>query len=95
MKLVISERAQDEYEAAFAYIYERNQAAALAFYDTVETAFYNLTVFPLHGREVMPGVRRLVLQTFPYLIFYRVTKDRIEIISIFASARNPDDQPDR
>jgi plasmid stabilization system protein ParE len=39
--------------------------------------------------EVMPGVRRAVMDRFPYGIFYRQTPEALEVLAVFHHRRDP------
>jgi plasmid stabilization system protein ParE len=41
--------------------------------------------------EVDPGIRRAVLQRFPYSIFYRIRPSAIEVLAVFHHRRDPAD----
>jgi len=94
MKLIVSARAFGELNEAVDYLLERNPVAAVTLHDQIMTAFKRLTVCPRSGSPTThPGLRRVVLTDFPYTIYYRPAEGRIEIISIFANARDPGDAP--
>ena len=38
---------------------------------------------------VSPGVRRVKLRTFPYVVYYRVVSTRIEVVGILHGSRDP------
>ena len=43
---------------------------------------------PTLYEEIKPGIRRAVLNRFPYLVIYRLMTDRIEIISVIHGSRH-------
>lgn len=59
------------------------------FSDRVVDTVYELAEQPYRGRKVRPGVRQVVLGRFPYLIFYAVENDRVVVIAVISSARDP------
>ena len=96
MTLTISAQARDEFEQAIGYLMERNPSAAVAFHDSVLATFERVMQFPAFGAPTThPELRRVVLTAFPYTIYYRHNANQVdvEIVSIFATARNPNKQP--
>lgn len=94
MKIVLSLRAQAEFGDAVEYLSKQSPAAAASFHDAVFESFELLRAFPHAGAPtVRPQLRRLILSYFPYIIYYRATGTAIEIVSIFAGARDPKTTP--
>ena len=90
MRLEISEEAQRDLRAIAAYIEADNPQRAITFVRELVARCHRLVDdghrFPfLHGREAS-GIRRCLHK--PYLIFYRVLRDRIDIVHIIHGARD-------
>jgi toxin ParE1/3/4 len=74
MKVRYSETALRELDEIFAYIHERNPAAAAAVIDRVDQVASLLEEFPFAGHTSdEPGVRIMPLLRYPYLVFYAVS----------------------
>lgn len=41
------------------------------------------------GTELMPGIRKLLVRRFPYVIIYRLEVDQIAILAIYHTKRDP------
>lgn len=70
----------------------RNSDAADRIIDHLATTYENLAKFPEMGRrrdEIFPGYRSLVVS--PYLVFYQIQPEEIEIIRVLHGARNLSD----
>lgn len=52
--------------------------------------FEAIMTAPLRWPERPGGVRRLLLDRFPFHIRYRVTADTVQFLSILHGARHPD-----
>ena len=78
-------------DVAFAARYYAGLRSGLGgeFSDRVVDAVYELADRPYRGREVRSGIRQVVLRRFPYLIFYAVEDDRVIVIAVISSARDP------
>ena len=90
MKLRFTPRAISNIADIADYLHARNPAAA----DRVRSAIYDgiqsLILFPHVGRrQHVPGVRRIVTKTYPYLIYYTVdeTAGEIVILNVKHSSR--------
>lgn len=70
----------------------RNNDAADKIIDHLAATYENLAKFPEMGRrrdELFPGYRSFVVA--PYLIFYQIQPEEIEIIRVLHGARNLSD----
>jgi plasmid stabilization system protein ParE len=56
---------------------------------SVEQVVNRIETMPQMYAIVFRDVRRAKLRTFPYLIYYRVLSDRIEVIAILHGSRDP------
>lgn len=88
MKVRYTRTALDELNEIFAYLADRNIAAASLIVTRVETLVGFLADFPYMAQETeMTGVRRLPLGVYPYNIFYVAEDDEIVILHIRHGAR--------
>ena len=55
----------------------------------VEDAIKRIQSMPLMYVQVIDDVRRAKVQKFPYLLYYRVLQNRIELLAVLHSSRNP------
>jgi addiction module RelE/StbE family toxin len=90
MKLRWSETATDELEEIFAYILDQSPASAKSVAQRILRRARSLRDFPYSGRELdVPGVRRLVVGNYPYVILYEIhgSDDEVLIVSVGHTAR--------
>jgi toxin ParE1/3/4 len=88
MPVRISATAARDLEVAFAYVSERNRAAAIALTKAIRKAIVNLGDFPEMGAPlspdefgfIEPGVRFIVVE--PYLVFYRPAADAVIVLRV-------------
>lgn len=75
-------RARDWYE---------NQQPGLgrAFVDAVDETLEQISATPEGYVVILKGVRRRKLRRFPYLVYYRLLNDRVEIIGVLHGSRDP------
>jgi addiction module RelE/StbE family toxin len=90
LKVVFTRPALAELDEIAAYIRERNPAAAANVVAHIERVTAQLGGFPLMGHpKYKPGVRMIPLRRYPYLIFYTVAANEVQILSIRHGARRP------
>ena len=86
--------AADDLEVAFAYVDDRDRAAALSLLGKLEDATCRLGEFPEMGAPlsadqfefIAPGVRFVAVE--PYTLFYRSHADAIVVLRILHSRRD-------
>jgi toxin ParE1/3/4 len=83
-----------EYEDATRYYLEQaSPVVASAFVKAVEAAIQTVGAAPIIWRVIdEPGVRRYLLNRFPYAVYYRWDEglDRVSIYAVMHLCRNPD-----
>jgi plasmid stabilization system protein ParE len=60
-----------------------------AFSDRAEEAIERVQRMPRMYAMVFRDVRRAKIRRFPYLIYYRVQEDQIEVIAVLHGSRDP------
>ena len=89
LAVVFRPEAQDDLLQARDW-YERQQPGlGAAFGVALDEAVVRIQAMPLMYAMVLRDIRRGKLRTFPYLIYYRVLSDRIEVIAVLHGSRNP------
>jgi toxin ParE1/3/4 len=78
-----------EADAAFSYYLERNHRVADAFYRALETSLSAIQKSPEVWAEYLYGTRRYLLRRFPFIVVYRATERRIEIVAVAHGRRKP------
>jgi plasmid stabilization system protein ParE len=81
--------ARLEGDAAFDRYREQSPRAAEAFVLALEKARTAIQNSPGMWAEYLHGTRRYLLRRFPFVVVYRVTEIRIEIIAVAHGRRKP------
>jgi addiction module RelE/StbE family toxin len=82
--VVWSPRAVAHLVALRAFIARENPQAAARIADLLLAAVDHLAAFPSSGRPGrVPGTREWSVPRTPYVIPYRIRRDRLEIIAVF------------
>jgi toxin ParE1/3/4 len=95
LPIVFLIEARLEADAAFEYYRERSVKAAESFYLELERAQAAIQDVPGSWAPYLRGTRRYLLRRFPYVIVYRATDNRIEIIAVAHGYRKPGYWSDR
>jgi toxin ParE1/3/4 len=91
MKIIVSDRADNDLMLIFSYLHQRSSHAAELMAGEIDRCFQNMSLFPFSGLprpELGSDVRSLVVS--PYLIFYAVRRDHITVLRILHGSRDID-----
>jgi plasmid stabilization system protein ParE len=81
--------AVEEARAARAWYAQRSIRAAVRFDDELDRAVEQIGVSPLRFPEYIYGTRRYLMYRFPYLVVYRIERERVEIVAVQHGRRRP------
>lgn len=88
MKICYTETALVEVNEIFAYLSERNVAAAKRVVARVERTIQNLRDFPEMAQAADEvGARRMPVGRFPFIVFYSIEGDEVVILHVRHGAR--------
>jgi plasmid stabilization system protein ParE len=89
MRLVLSRFALAELDEILGYISERSPLGAKHVEARVRRAFDHIAQYPEAAErlEQRPGVRRLPLARYPYVIYYEIGPDVVTVLRILHGAR--------
>lgn len=86
----LSDDAEDDFNKSYEYYYEDNPKVADAFYISINHCFeiikQNPNTFPIAYKNV----RKYVIKKFPFVVYYRIVDEVIQVIAIFHTSRNPE-----
>jgi toxin ParE1/3/4 len=85
----IHSKAHLEGEEAFDWYRVRSIRTAEAFLNEIEEARSAIQDMPDSWAEYLHGTRRYRLKRFPYIVVYRVTEHRIEVVAFAHGRRKP------
>jgi plasmid stabilization system protein ParE len=89
MKVRLHPEARAELVQARNWYYERSPLSSLAFAHAVDQAVSRISTAPNTHPLADQGTHKLVLQRFPFNIFYRVGETEILIIAVAHQKRKP------
>ena len=89
MAVVWLEGAVDDLKEIVDYIAARNPAASARVAAALHDAAAHLDSHPRMGRRGrLAGTRELVVARFPFVIVYRIERDRVEVLRVIHGRRD-------
>jgi len=88
-RIVLRPEAEADLLAARDWYEQEVPELAQAFADSFEAMITQIEAMPELYVAALENIRRGKLRRFPYLIYYRVLSDRIEVMGVLHSSRDP------
>ena len=83
------EAASIDMESAFEWYFARSEWAAAKFLHAVDDGVRNIAESPTRWPLADSGMRKYLLETFPFALFYRELSSAIQIIAVAHTSRRP------
>ena len=87
--------AEEEFLREIEFLEGRSRGLGRRFIGEVHKAEGLIAQFPLSAPEVAPGIRKYVLRTFQYSLFYSPQPDHVLILAVAHHKRRPNYWKDR
>jgi toxin ParE1/3/4 len=88
LAIVLRRIAQIEFDDA-ANFYDRRANRGLGFTLAVRRVLTQIADNPEFYSVIMDGVREALVTGYPYAIYYRILTDRVEVLAVFHTSRDP------
>ena len=89
MKVHLRRLAEIELNEAVDFYEHRQQGLGQRFANKVLTVLKEIETNPKRFAEAEEGVREAPLLDFPYAIYYQIVSNRVDVISVFHTSRDP------
>ena len=89
LPVVLRDEAAAEFDEAFDWYEARRTGFGSVFAAEVQKVFDSIAANPLMQRVVFADIHKAVVRRFPYCVFYRPHADRVEVIAVFHTSRDP------
>jgi len=89
LMLVVEPAAEEDILNGYRWYEDRRAGLGVKFLEALEVLFDHILENPLLYIEAIPGVRRSVTKTFPYLVFFAFERDTVHILAVIHAAQNP------
>ena len=88
-RIVLRPEAEADLLQARDWYGQEDSELAEAFLDSFDSTIARIEAMPELYAVALMNVRRGKLRRFPYLVYYRVFSDRIEVIGLLHGSRDP------
>ena len=89
LSLTLLREARAEFDEAFDWYEIERPGRGVAFDASVRETFGRIADRPRLYQIVVGDIRRAPVRRFPYVIYYRVELQRIVVLSVFHTSRDP------
>ncbi len=89
LRLVVRPQAQREFLAGRDWYEERQSGLGADFIVAVERTIERIEALPSSFPTVHAEIRRAVLRSFPYAVFFQVLEEEIVILGVVHNRRHP------
>lgn len=86
---IVRSLAQADLDDAATWYEGQQSGLGSRFLDAVDHVFNRVREAPLQFPSVSVGVRRALLQTFPYAVYFRETEQAVVILAVLHMRRDP------
>ena len=80
---------RDEIDDAYDWYEQRQPGLGRDFLDEVERVLAEIIANPARYGFADADIREGLLRRFPYAVYYRVLTDRIRVLAVYHTSRNP------
>lgn len=88
-RLIITPEAEEDLAEVFLWYESMRKSLGHDFLLQIESGFRLIEREPLLFETQYKGVRRYLIERFPYKIFYRVEHETVVVLAILYGGRNP------
>lgn len=87
--VVLRRPAQAEFDQAIDWYEQQRAGLGADFTNRVQDVFDRIAASPEIHPTVYRDVRKALVRQFPYAVFYRFRVDRVVVLAVFHTKRNP------
>ena len=89
LPVVLRDEAQAEFDEAFDWYDAQRPGLGTEFVAEVQKVFDHIAASPLARPVAWADIRKAAVRRFPYCVFYRPHPDRVEVLAVFHTSRDP------
>ncbi len=89
-KLVSRLQAQLDVEEAASWYESLRPGLGLRFLEEIDYVLKRVTAAPFQFPTIHPGIRRALLQRFPYSVYFMAGHEEVEVMAVLHQHRRPD-----
>jgi plasmid stabilization system protein ParE len=88
LPVVLTEDAENDFDTA-ANWYQEQGGLGLRFIAQIRAVLNPIGQMPELHRVIHQNIRRATVQKYPYMIYYRIRAERVEVIAVLHGRRDP------
>ena len=89
LPVVLRPEARAEFDDTFDWYEQRRPGLGMDFVAQVQEILDQISATPELYAQRLHGVRRAVMQRFPYSVFYKIESHQVVVLAVFHSQRDP------
>jgi len=89
-EVLVTEDATEDASSAYEWYEEQLQGLGEEFYQNLLIVFDQLAEYPNTGKHLEYGIRKVLVPTFPFSVYYSVKGSVVRILRILHQSRHPD-----
>ena len=87
--LIVTPAAEADILDGYRSYEDKQTGLGSRFLGEIEQSLARIAPNPLLYQEVAPDIRRAVVHTFPYLVFYTFGPDSVQVLAVIHGAQDP------
>ena len=87
--LIVTPGAEADILDGYRSYEEKQSGLGARFLEEVDRSLARIAPNPLQYQQIEPEIRRAVVHTFPYLVFYTVSASSVHILAVIHGAQDP------
>jgi plasmid stabilization system protein ParE len=87
--LIVTPEAEADILDGFRSYEEKQLGLGTRFMGEIEQSLNRIAPNPYQYEEVEPDIRRAVVHTFPYLVFYTYDADAVHVLAVIHGSQDP------
>jgi len=89
VRWIVRPLAESDIDQAVHWYEDQRPGLGLRFLDVVDLVMDRIRTAPLQFLSIAANVRRALLHTFPYAVYFRVTEETIIVLAVLHLRRDP------
>jgi len=87
--VILRPRAEQDIKTAYQWYESQQTGLGEEFLASLRQKLDSIHIFPESAEIIHKRIRRAIVPRFPYLLFYLIEQDRIAVLAVFHTSRNP------
>lgn len=87
--LIVTRLAEADILNGYRSYEEKHRGLGLRYLDEIEATFDRVLRNPFQYQQVESDIRRAVVHTFPYLVFYVFDEEAVHVLAVIHGAQDP------